>query len=498
MVKQIEPTDNGVMLSVSGHTDVGMHRSGNEDAFLIADLTTGNVGLGPDVQTHQIGARGSLLVVSDGMGGAVAGEIASELAVETIKESLMEMPGDFNAPDKLKMAAEIANERIWSHARENPELTGMGATLTAVLVHSTVAYIAQVGDSRAYLIRGNRIKQITKDQSLAQMLIDSGAITPDQAHSVPQNVIMQALGTQPTVKVAMSAVQLCRNDHILLCSDGLSGEMPDPEEIAARIKEYEDLTSLCHSLIETANERGGKDNITVVVARFDGEALHSTSESATITGSFLAITTDESRKSAAVTKPLESAAPDSAVSYASTDRLEQPAAEDDDFDKPGVTEYLSADVLIPGFANSSSLVEPVAASDGEETTPLQEPVVLYQADPPQPQSDIQNPTPVAVRKQSYAGIIIIGLISILMIAAATYFYFVYYLQNRPSQPSNNPEIEQPAQPDQQPSEAPKTGVTEEQKPEGQKPEGQKPETAPPSQSSDQAEPQSSSPPNSNN
>lgn len=495
MVKQIEPTGNGVMLSVSGYTDVGMHRSGNEDAFLVADLTTGVVGLSPEVQTHRIGSRGTLLVVSDGMGGAVAGEIASELAVETLKESLMEMPGDFNAPDKLKMAAEIANERIWSHARQNPELTGMGATLTAVLVHSTVAYIAQVGDSRAYLIRGNRIKQITKDQSLAQMLIDSGAITPEQAHSVPQNVIMQALGTQPAVKVVMSGVQLCRNDHLLLCSDGLSGKIPDAQEIATRIGEYDDLAGLCRSLIETANERGGEDNITVVVARFDGEALHSASDSASITGSFLAITTDETRKPAAVTKPLESAPPTAISSYATTDPLEQPAnIKEDDFDEPGVTEYLSADVLIPGFSKSQSLVEPVEPAEpaaDEEPTMRQESAPFQTEIPPEPPPQMGTPPQLVTRKQSYAGIIIIGILSILMIAAATYFYFVYYLNQRQQQtPPENPGIEQPANQDQKPqTEESGAGTSEEKKSE---------ESSPQPQGDGSAKPESSNPSSPNN
>lgn len=485
MVKQIEPAGNGVMLSVSGHTDVGMHRSGNEDAFLVADLTAGIVGLSPEVQKHQIGSRGTLLVVSDGMGGAVAGEIASELAVETLKESMMEMPGDFNAPDKLKMAAEIANERIWSHARQNPELTGMGATLTAVLVHSTVAYIAQVGDSRAYLIRGNQIKQITKDQSLAQMLIDSGAITPEQAHSVPQNVIMQALGTQPAVKVAMSAVQLCKNDHLLLCSDGLSGEIPDPQEIAARIKEYDDLNALCHSLVETANERGGKDNITVVVARLDGEALHSPGDTGSITGSFLAITTDEHVKPAAITKPLESATPAAPKSYAATDPLEQPLpVQEDEFDEPGATEYLSADVLIPGFSPSTSLVEPVEPSIEEEPTLRQESIPYQPETPTIPQIPPQH-SARAAKKQSYAGIIIIGLLSILMIAAATYFYFVYYLGQKQQEPiPESPGVGQSAPEDQKPQEEQKAGTAEEPKPEQppqSQPEGQaKPEGSAPS------------------
>ena len=109
--------------------------------------------------------------------------------------------------------------------RTIPRCPAWARPLTAVLVQDTTAYVAQVGDSRAYLIRGPQIKQLTKDQSLVQMLVDSGAITADQMDSVPQNVIMQALGTQPAVKVAMTAVQLCRNDCVVICSDGLSNKV---------------------------------------------------------------------------------------------------------------------------------------------------------------------------------------------------------------------------------------------------------------------------------
>ena len=277
-----------VQVSVFARTDVGMHRSGNEDSFLVADLTAGKIGLGPDVSTHQLGERGSLMIVSDGMGGAAAGEIASEMAVTTMRESLSEMTASTEISDQLKAAAEIANERIWNRSQDNPELSGMGATLTAVLVQGTTAYIAQVGDSRAYLIRREQIKQLTKDQSLAQMLVDSGAIKPDQMDSVPQNVIMQAMGTQPAVKVAMGAVELFRNDCLVICSDGLSNKIP-PNELREMIQDMDDLTDACRLLIDKANERGGEDNITVIIARFDGEALYSASETSSITGSFRAL-----------------------------------------------------------------------------------------------------------------------------------------------------------------------------------------------------------------
>jgi protein phosphatase len=286
---------HNVLVSVFARTDIGRRREGNEDAFLIADLTTGKVGLGPDMITHPVGERGSLLIVSDGMGGAVAGEIASEIAVKAIRQSLLELPPDIVEPQRLKIATEIANESIWNEAQRNASLTGMGATVTAVLVRGCQASIAQVGDSRAYLIRGDRIKQITKDQSYAQMLVDSGAIKPEQIESVPQNVIMQALGTQPAVHVALTSVELHRNDHLVLCSDGLSGKIK-AEEMRRVVQECSDLMTACRLLVDLANERGGEDNITVVLAHFDGVGLEAADQNATITDSFKALDEEMQRE----------------------------------------------------------------------------------------------------------------------------------------------------------------------------------------------------------
>jgi protein phosphatase len=229
------------------------------------------------------------------MGGAVAGEIASEIAVKAIRQSLLELPPDIVEPQRLKIATEIANESIWNEAQRNASLTGMGATVTAVLVRGCQASIAQVGDSRAYLIRGDRIKQITKDQSYAQMLVDSGAIKPEQIESVPQNVIMQALGTQPAVHVALTSVELHRNDHLVLCSDGLSGKIK-AEEMRRVVQECSDLMTACRLLVDLANERGGEDNITVVLAHFDGVGLEAADQNATITDSFKALDEEMQRE----------------------------------------------------------------------------------------------------------------------------------------------------------------------------------------------------------
>lgn len=274
-----------IKVSVSARTDTGMVREGNEDAFMIADLTSGNLGLGPDMKTHKIGARGSLMIVSDGMGGAAAGEIASEIAVKTVRETLMTVPADLDVCEQLKTATEQANQQIWNFAERNPQYKGMGATLTAVLIQQATAYIAQIGDSRAYLVRGNDIKQLTKDQSLVQAMIDAGAIAPDQADSFPRNIITQALGTSHALDVAISSIELVQDDTLIVCSDGLSQKV-NAEEMVAFVHQNSDLTTLCRSLVALANQRGGEDNITVIAARFAGELLHSAAESSSISRSF--------------------------------------------------------------------------------------------------------------------------------------------------------------------------------------------------------------------
>jgi PPM family protein phosphatase len=278
-------TFDKVEVSVSARTDTGMVREGNEDAFMIADLTSGNLGLGPDMKTHKIGARGSLMAVSDGMGGAAAGEIASEIAVKTVRKSLMEVPADLDVCEQLKTATENANAQIWKYAEENPEYKGMGATLTAVLIQQAKAYIAQVGDSRAYLVRNQSIKQLTKDQSLVQEMIDAGAIAEDQAASFPSNLITQALGVSQSLEVPISSIELVEGDTLIVCSDGLSQKVKEADMVNL-VQQTADLTLLCRGLVALANQRGGEDNITVIAAQFAGELLHSAAERNSITRSF--------------------------------------------------------------------------------------------------------------------------------------------------------------------------------------------------------------------
>ena len=275
--------DGGVLVHVFARTDVGRTREHNEDAFLVADLASGNAALDDRLERHVASDRGSLFMVADGMGGAAAGEIASAMAVETVLEELQSrwVSTDRRDPESfaaaLKVATDVANARIHKMAAEQPEYRGMGTTATIAGLLGDTLYVAQVGDSRAYLVRDGKARQITKDQSLMQRLIDAGEITEEEAeHSERRNIILQALGPEPSVRTEITHQQVRKGDTLVLCSDGLSG-LVRPDEIARIVSEEKDLKMACKRLIDRANQNGGPDNITVVVARFDGEALSAAS-----------------------------------------------------------------------------------------------------------------------------------------------------------------------------------------------------------------------------
>jgi protein phosphatase len=271
-------------ISASGFTDIGMKRKMNEDALLLADLTNFNFSLGARINTGHLSESGALLVVADGMGGAAAGEVASELAVVTLLDELSQGANVKAISLRLKEAVENTNRRVWEYAQQDPEMRGMGTTLTAAIISSGLAYIAQVGDSRAYLLRGENITQITKDQSLVQQWLDAGMLDVEEAQIHPhRNILTQALGIGPAVKVALSEFPLYRNDYLLLCSDGLSNKI-SPQEILQALWNSNGISETCRKLIDEANQRGGEDNITVIVARFDGDALPDGNEERSATG----------------------------------------------------------------------------------------------------------------------------------------------------------------------------------------------------------------------
>ena len=273
-------------ISVYAKSDVGVVRSGNEDNFLVLNLSTADTWKpqGPDenppthLTTFSQSHYGSLIAVTDGMGGALAGEVASRLAVECVRDRMLELQASpayskFPFPERLRFSIELANLYIYQMSAKRSEYTGMGATFTAVGLSGTTAYFGQVGDSRAYLIREGRIQQITRDQSLVGQLVEAGHLTEEEAerHSY-RNVILQALGASPNLNVVIDRLAIRDMDVLALCSDGLSNKVR-PEEIKAVIDQGGSLKEACESLIQMANERGGEDNITVLIAQVSGGRL---------------------------------------------------------------------------------------------------------------------------------------------------------------------------------------------------------------------------------
>jgi serine/threonine protein phosphatase PrpC len=276
-----------MLVELHAKTDVGRVRRGNEDNFLLLDLSTIRIWSGSDgpenpedLRRFDLGEQGLVLVVSDGMGGALAGDVASRMAVEAVRDVLTgnnangpECDPDSSLVDCLKHATMQANRNIHHKSLEDSRCSGMGATLTGAAVKDDKLDLIQVGDSRAYVIRGTQIRLATKDQSLVQQLVDVGQISEAEAEThMFRNVILQALGAQNELTPATARIQLRRGDMVLLCSDGLSGKLRN-EEIREIVSGAPDLGAACTALVAEANHRGGEDNITVVLARFTGEDL---------------------------------------------------------------------------------------------------------------------------------------------------------------------------------------------------------------------------------
>jgi serine/threonine protein phosphatase PrpC len=258
-----------VQIVSGGVSDVGRVRTNNEDSFRIVEPQ-------------------NLFILSDGMGGEAHGEVASAMAVETItkycsqneelkQDSGATLPGtvleSWSAPTKrLQNAVFQANFAIYNSAQEHPEQRGMGATLTAGWINGSKLSLAHVGDSRAYLLRAGGLQQLTSDHSLVAEQVRRGIITPQQAEeSEMQSVLLRALGAHAEVDVDMEEVDLIPRDLLLFCSDGLTRMVTEPE-IAGVLQSETDPGSAARKLVDLANERGGMDNVTVVVARIQEES----------------------------------------------------------------------------------------------------------------------------------------------------------------------------------------------------------------------------------
>lgn len=254
------------ILGVAAATHVGRVRTTNEDAYLVSYLGTAGdqtPAVAPE-RRYDTSCAPVLISVSDGMGGAAAGEVASALTIEALRRSLPPTSPDWTA--SLRQAVERANRAVWTEGHALSARRGMGATLTAVCVHGVTAHIAEVGDSRAYLLRRGRLSLLTHDQSYVQLLVDAGAISPAEAASSPlKNILTQAMGQSEDVRVEIGHLRLETGDVILVCCDGLSNEVT-ADTIRGALETTRPASAACARLIELANDNGGRDNITVVLA----------------------------------------------------------------------------------------------------------------------------------------------------------------------------------------------------------------------------------------
>ncbi len=239
-----------VVGAYAAKTDTGRRRRRNEDAFVLAP---------------------PLFAVADGMGGAQAGEVASKLAAAALEDT---DPGRLTGPERVASLIQEANRRVHERSSVDPATSGMGTTMTVALVEDDGVVIGHVGDSRAYLVRGREMEQITEDHSLVNELLKTGKLSPEEAEAHPQrSVITRAVGTDPDVDVDSFIVDTQDGDVFLICSDGLT-DMVDDEHILATVERYRgDLESLTKQLVAAANHGGGEDNITVVafsIGKLDG------------------------------------------------------------------------------------------------------------------------------------------------------------------------------------------------------------------------------------
>lgn len=257
---------SAISLVARGVTDVGRRREHNEDAFLV-DLGAG------------------LFVVADGMGGHAGGGTASAIAVETIRDEVraarVAHPGPFRGEgsdpggrlmEMLRDAVETACRAIYRAAGDDPSLAGMGTTATVALLAGKGAYVAHVGDSRCYLCRGDRIFQLSEDHSLVNEQLKAGAITEEEARSSRiRNIITRSVGFEDHVQVDVMGIEVEPGDALVLCCDGLSNLVKDEEIL--RVATREPLSRSPEMLVDLANDRGGDDNITVIVVRVDGAGV---------------------------------------------------------------------------------------------------------------------------------------------------------------------------------------------------------------------------------
>lgn len=237
------------MLKIVARTDIGRRRNMNQDSFYYSELPLGNL---PNI-----------FVVADGMGGHSAGDYASQCTVRVIENETM-LSEDTEPVRVMKHAIEAANDEVYRKAVSDEAYSGMGTTVVMGTVVDDILYVANVGDSRLYLIN-EEIMQITRDHSLVEEMVKSGEITKEEARNHPdKNIITRAIGVVDSVDIDFFEVDLRKGDKILLCSDGLTN-MVGEEDILKIVEGNGDIEEEVNSLIKLANHNGGKDNITVLI-----------------------------------------------------------------------------------------------------------------------------------------------------------------------------------------------------------------------------------------
>jgi PPM family protein phosphatase len=277
VVRETRGQESGAInVSVFGLSDIGRVRKNNEDSFAVCDLGTGEVN--PFSSEHPLGSRGLLLLVADGMGGEMCGEVASNLCVAVIPSRLIENLSsvDSEPPNlvrHLREAVEFANRAVFDKAQFERLCRGMGTTATAAALVAERLVVAQVGDSRAYLVRNGHLFQLTRDQTFLNYLADRGAPLPAEPEKDSRrSILTQALGTRETLDVKVTGARLRSEDVVLLCSDGLYS-MVKPAEMLEILRSGETPQGQCRALIDAANTSGGADNVTVIVAHVNGPGL---------------------------------------------------------------------------------------------------------------------------------------------------------------------------------------------------------------------------------
>ena len=269
-----------------GDTDIGRARSNNEDNFIIASLVQsmriGGTSAGLDQRTRLFGeSQGNLLAVADGLGGHESGQRASALAIDTVARhclnelswSMSDRPSDDVIQKRLVAAVNACQQAISDEVVHTPQSAGMGTTLTLAYIAWPQLYVVHVGDSRCYLLRDGELRQLTRDHTLAQLFEDDSesekaAAGRDDLPSHPEHILWNVIGgTLDELEPEFIVESLKAGDKLLLCSDGLTRHLPD-EHLADRLKSSHGAQTICEQLIEDANQSGGRDNITAIVAHF--------------------------------------------------------------------------------------------------------------------------------------------------------------------------------------------------------------------------------------